>query len=109
MEQLRDLAGVSAVPLLGPSGIVEQLTVNGFNLDVFAAEYATLLRIAQRTSDDADTGSLVEHIMVSEKAVTVARMIHSTHFLVLVVSDRYQFGRARFELKRVARDLERIL
>jgi predicted regulator of Ras-like GTPase activity (Roadblock/LC7/MglB family) len=109
MEQLRDLAAVKAVLLIGPAGIIERLSDNGFNVDVFVPEYATLLRIAQRTSDDADTGALVEHIMVSEKAVIVARSIRSHHFLIVVADDRDHLGRARYELKRVARELERIL
>ena len=111
MEQLRNKApGATAIVLVGPGGVIDHLTSgNAFVVDAFAGEYATLLRIARRTSKDAGTGDLVEHIVVSEKSVIVARNILSEYFLVVVASDRDQLGRARYELKRVARDLERIL
>ena len=110
MEQLRtDVTGAMAIILVGPGGVIEHVSANQFDVDSFATEYATLLRIARRTSDDAGTGDLVEHVMVSEKAVILARSILSDYFLIVVARDRDQLGKARYALKRAARNLERVL
>jgi predicted regulator of Ras-like GTPase activity (Roadblock/LC7/MglB family) len=111
MEHLRHKVPTArAVILVGSGGVIDHLTTGqAFDVDAFAAEYATLLRIARRTSHDAGTGDLIEHVVVSEKSVIVARNVLSEYFLLVVASDRAQLGRARHELKRVARELERIL
>jgi predicted regulator of Ras-like GTPase activity (Roadblock/LC7/MglB family) len=111
MESLRSrLAGATAIVLVGPSGVVDHVKISrSLDVDAFASEYATLLRIARRTSEDAGTGKLIEHIVVSQKSVIVARSILSDYFLIAVVSEREHLGRARYELKRLARDLQRIL
>ena len=111
MERLRNkVTGVTAIVIVGPSGVIEHLTAGPtLDIDAFAGEYATLLRIARRTSDDAGTGDLLEHIVVSEKSVIVARHISSDYFLILVANDRDQLGRARYELKKVSSDMAKIL
>jgi predicted regulator of Ras-like GTPase activity (Roadblock/LC7/MglB family) len=111
LDRLRDKVPVAiAVLLIGPRGVLDYLKdASFFDIDAFAAEYATLLRIAMRTSDDAGTGGLVEHVVVSEKSVIIARHISSDHFLLLVSNDREHLGRARYEVKQVARDLAKIL
>ena len=110
MEQLRDkIAGTTAIVLIGPGAVIDHLSSgNEFDSDALA-EYATLLRIARRASQDAGTGDLVEHIVVSEKSVIVARTVLSDYFLILAATHQDQLGRARYELKRAAQDLERIL
>ena len=111
MERLRDnVAGSTAIVIIGPHGVMDYLQDGGrLDVDAFAAEYATLLRIARRASDDAGTGGLVEHIVVSETSVIIARHISSGYFLLLVSSDREQLGRARYEVRQVALDLAQVL
>jgi predicted regulator of Ras-like GTPase activity (Roadblock/LC7/MglB family) len=111
LDRLRNKVPVAiAIVIIGPRGVLDHLKdATFFDVDVFAAEYATLLRIARRTSDDAGTGGLVEHIVVSETSVTIARQIASDYFLLLVSKDREHLGRARYEVKQVARDLAKIL
>jgi predicted regulator of Ras-like GTPase activity (Roadblock/LC7/MglB family) len=111
MEHLRNrVTGTKAIVLVGPGGVVDHLIARRpFDVDAFASEYATLLRIARRTSDDVGTGELLEHIVVAERSVIIARNILPDYYLIVVSTDGDQLGRARYELKCVARDLKRIL
>jgi predicted regulator of Ras-like GTPase activity (Roadblock/LC7/MglB family) len=106
MNQLRkNVKGTRAVVLIGTDGIVaDHLRVaQSFDVEAFASEYATLLRIARRTSEDTGSGDLTEHIIVSARSITVARAFGPESYLVLVSDIQDQIGRARYELKRAAR------
>lgn len=92
--------------IAGPDGIVDHIVVDtALDLDTIAAEYATLLRIAVRTSEDTGAGNLVEHILVSEKSIMIARNLTPEVFLILVSRTQDQLGRARYELKQAAWEL----
>ncbi len=109
MNQLRkNVKGTKAVVLIGPDGIVLDYvrSAPGFDVEAFASEYATLLRIVRRTSQDTGSGDLKEHIIVSVQSVTVARGFGVDSYLVLVSDIQDQIGRARYELKRAVRYLE---
>lgn len=109
LQQLREkIAGTRAILVVGPDGVLVDCLVEDPETDVetLAAEYPTLLRIAERTSEDAGGGRLVELILVSDNAVTVARSISSGHFLVLVTTVHDQIGRARYELRQAAWEIE---
>jgi predicted regulator of Ras-like GTPase activity (Roadblock/LC7/MglB family) len=80
-----------------------------FEMESFAVEYAMLLRIARRASEDAGTGDVEEHIIVSDNAVIVARRLPSDHFLIVVTAYQEQLGRLRYELKRTAGNIDRVL
>jgi predicted regulator of Ras-like GTPase activity (Roadblock/LC7/MglB family) len=75
------------------------------NLETIAGEYATLLRIAQSASQDSGAGDLVENILRGEKSVMIARRIPPDHYLILLSRAPDQIGRARYELKQVAREI----
>jgi predicted regulator of Ras-like GTPase activity (Roadblock/LC7/MglB family) len=111
MLRLRNkVAGAMAIVIVGPNGVIDySAAAPSLDMDRFAGEYATLLRIARRTSDDAGTGALLEHIVVSEKSVFIARNILPDYFLILVASDREHLGRARYELKKACWDFARVL
>jgi predicted regulator of Ras-like GTPase activity (Roadblock/LC7/MglB family) len=111
MQRLRNkVAGTMAIVIVGPNGVIDHLTAGpSLDMDRFAGEYATLLRIARRTSTDAGTGGLLEHIVVSEKSVIISRNILPDYFLILVASDREHLGRARYELKKACWDLAKVL
>src|SRR3954470_315659 len=86
MGQLRSsVAGTRAIVLIGPDGVIlEHLTVDpAFDMETFTSEYATLLRIAHRTSEDTGAGSLMEHIAVSDRTVTISRCFASDFYLIL--------------------------
>ena len=103
--------GVSALFIVGPDGELVEHAANDshFEMESFAVEYAMLLRIARRASEDAGTGDVAEHIIVSDNAVIVARRLSSDHFAIAVSTAQEQLGRLRYELKRTAWKLDRLL
>jgi predicted regulator of Ras-like GTPase activity (Roadblock/LC7/MglB family) len=111
-EQIREsVAGVKVIVLIGPDGdVTDHLVLDSrFDLETFASEYTTLLRIARRTSEDAGAGALREHVVVSAASFTIARSFGDDACLVLVSDMEDQLGRARYELKRAARLFERVV
>jgi predicted regulator of Ras-like GTPase activity (Roadblock/LC7/MglB family) len=77
------------------------------DLDTIATEFATLLRIAGRTSEDTGAGNLVEQIVISEKSIVIARHVSAEEFLILVCRSQDQIGRARYELRQAAWEIQR--
>ncbi len=100
---LRKIPGTRAVVFISLDGSVLDEVIASSSIDshILASEYATLFRIATRTSEDAGTGEAVEHIVGSDRFTIVARRIASDSIL-LVVTESDQVGRARYELRRVA-------
>ncbi len=108
LERLRqNVAGARAIVVAASDGMVlDQVSLDpAADVDLLAAEFAMLLRIAGRTSEDTGSGGLVEHILVSEKAITIARHISPEQFLILVFDIQDQIGRARYEMKQAAWEL----
>jgi predicted regulator of Ras-like GTPase activity (Roadblock/LC7/MglB family) len=108
VAKLREsLANVQAVILVGPEGIIDyMLDDNSLNLETIAGEYATLLHIARSASEDSGSGNLVENIVVSEKSIMIARTISPEHYLILLARSQDQLGRARYELKQAAWEIQ---
>ena len=102
---------VTALFVIGPDGelVAHAATSSQFVVEAFAAEYATLLRIARRASEDAGTGDVAEHIIVSDNSVIVARRLSKDHFAIVVSTAQEHLGRLRFELKRTTWRLELLL
>ena len=109
LETLRkSVAEIQAVILVGPEGVIDYvLDDRALNIETIAAEYATLLHIARSASEDSGAGNLVENIVVSEKSVMIARGIFPDHYLILLSRAQDQMGRARYELKQVAWEMEK--
>ena len=99
---------IQALILVGPEGVIDYtLDDTSLNLETIAGEYATLLHIARSASQDSGSGSLVENIVVSEKSIMIARTVTSEHYLILLARSQNQLGRARYELKQAAWELQR--
>jgi predicted regulator of Ras-like GTPase activity (Roadblock/LC7/MglB family) len=109
LEALRKkVSEVQAIVIVGPDGVVDHvLSDSSLKIETIANEYAMLLRIAARTSEDAGAGNLVEQIVVSDKSIMVARRVSPQHFLILLARAQDQIGRARFELKQAASEIQR--
>lgn len=105
------IAGVRAIVLIGPDGVVvDYIAVDpGFDIVTFTAEYTTLLRIIRRTSEDMGAGELREHLSISERTIVFARSLRTGYYLVLISDAQAQIGRVRYELKTAANRLERSL
>ena len=99
---------IQALILVGPEGVVDYvLDDTSLNLETIAGEYATLLRIARSASEDSGSGNLVENIVVSEKSIMIARSVAAEHYLILLARSQDQLGRARYELKQAAWEIQR--
>ena len=108
LERLqKNVADIQAIVLLGPDGVVDHICVDtSLNIETIAIEYGTLLRIAGRASEDSGAGDLIEHIVVSDKSNMIARTVWPETFLI-VLSRSQEIGRARYELKQAAREIQR--
>jgi len=109
LEALRKkVSEVQAIVIVGPDGVVDHvLSDSSLKIETIANEYAMLLRIAARTSEDAGAGNLVEQVVVSDKSIMIARRVSPQHFLILLARALDQIGRARFELKKAASEIQR--
>lgn len=108
LERLRNrINDTQAVVLVGPDGVVDHILADpSLNIESVVAEYAMLLRIAGRTSEDTGGGKLVEQIVVSERSVVIARSVSPQYFLILLCRTQDQIGRARYEIKQAAREIQ---
>jgi predicted regulator of Ras-like GTPase activity (Roadblock/LC7/MglB family) len=104
LEKLRkNVAGIQALILVGPEGVVEHIVEDGtLDLETIVGEYTTLLRVARSASEDSGAGDLVENIVVSERSIMIARSIASELYLILLSRSQDQIGRARYEVKQAA-------
>jgi predicted regulator of Ras-like GTPase activity (Roadblock/LC7/MglB family) len=104
----KNVAGIQAVILVGPDGILDHVLDDpALNIETIAAEYATLLHIASSASEDSGSGNLVENILVSEKSTMIARSLSPDHYLILLSRAQDKIGRTRYELKLAAWELRK--
>jgi predicted regulator of Ras-like GTPase activity (Roadblock/LC7/MglB family) len=107
----QEVPGLTALFVVGADGeLVEHAATDShFAMEAFAIEYAMLLRIARRASQDAGSGDVAEQMIVSDNALILARRLSSDHFSIAVSTAHEQLGRLRYELKRAAGTLEKLL
>lgn len=98
---------LKATLLVSAAGKVAVHAAKGFdfNAEHFAAEYAMLFRIARRTAEDTAMGSPLEHILISDKAIVIARRVGADDVVLFVCGPEEQLGRLRYETRRVAENL----
>ena len=108
LDRLRHrIPATQAVILVGPDRTIDSILEDtSLDLATLAQEYATLFRIAERTSEDTGAGILTEHILVSQKSVMIARSVSQNHFLIVLFRSKDQVGRARYELKQAAWEIQ---
>jgi predicted regulator of Ras-like GTPase activity (Roadblock/LC7/MglB family) len=103
------LPGIRAFFLLGAGGELlahasEDRRIIAAGADMFASEYATLLRIAQSALRDTGMGELQEQILTSATSTLVLHCIPKNgvtdRVAVFVCSPDEHLGRLRYELKR---------
>jgi predicted regulator of Ras-like GTPase activity (Roadblock/LC7/MglB family) len=104
----KKIPGIQAVILAGAHKVVDCVVMDAsLDIDTIASEFATLHRIAGRASEDTGSGNLVEQVVVSEKSTILARSVSLDEFLILVCRRQDQIGRARYELRQAAWELQR--
>ncbi len=96
--------GAIGALIMGTDGIAVEKVMKpearDLNLDVAAAEFTSLIRIAQRTGSDTGLGAACELIISLESAVVLLRMFTKDYFIVLAVNPDGNIGRARYELRK---------
>ena len=109
-EIMNRMEGCLGVLIMGTDGIPVEKNWHpegrDANLDVAVAEFTTLIRSGQRTSDDIGLGRMRELIIACEGATFVMRILNADYFLVLILRPENNFGRARYELRRAELILE---
>jgi len=98
----KGLPGIQAFFLLDASGeLIDGAAVDTtLDVAVVAAEYATLVRVVERTSRDAGMGDLQEQILISSSTLTLVLQLPNDSVAVFVCSPGESIGRLRYELKR---------
>lgn len=104
----KKVPGIQAVILAGVHEVLDCVVVDpSLDIDTIASEFATVHRIASRASEDSGAGNLVEQVVVSEKSTILARSVSLEEFLILVCRRQDQIGRARYELRQAAWEIQR--
>lgn len=99
--------GVGAV-IMGYDGIsVDEYfaTHVPFDLPLLSVEYANLLKEVRKTIDIMQGGRMEEVSFSTEKLLVVARPITDEFFLMLILEQGGNFGKARFLLRRESYNL----
>lgn len=98
--------GVRALAVVSLDGIILDQVIGNPVVDAEALlEYATLLRIADRTSEDTRMGELTETLWIADRSLALTRRVSSDSFLVLIADPDVPTGQARYALKQAARRL----
>ncbi len=102
--RVREAVGAfRALALVSLDGSIEESIVDDRELDPEClTEFATLLRIAERTSEDAGTGGLEELSWVADRSIVLSRRVSTQHYLILVLEPGVRSAEARYVLRREA-------
>ncbi len=70
------------------------------NLDVAAAEFTSLIRVAGRSARDLDLGNVSELVVSLDGVTLVMRALHKDYFVLLALKPDGNLGRGRYELRK---------
>lgn len=94
------LDGISVEKILRPEG-------EAVNLDVAAAEVASLVRNTQRLGRNIGLDGLQELTLRFEKIKILVQMVGQEYFLILALQSEGNIGRARYQLRKAELELAR--
>ena len=103
LSELREiLPGIKAILVFGPDArLLDSATTDpGLDTAFLASEYATLLRIVERTSIDTGMGDVRQQILISTSSMVLVQHLPRNRVAVFVCSPDEHLGRLRYELKR---------
>jgi uncharacterized protein len=113
LQTLKDIANkvgdVECILLMGTDGLpIEKIIRNDrLNIELLIAEFTTILRNSSQTSVEVNAGPLDEMVMLTEKMVLLLKAITSEYFILMILPEGANLGRARFELKKAKYLLEK--
>ena len=100
------LEGFRAFALVGEDGVVIEKVSADSTLDPETLfEFATILRIAQHTSEATANGQLTEMSWTASRCLMLAHRVSGGSFLILAGEPGLRVGFARYLLRRAAWEL----
>lgn len=102
---LEHTEGSLGVLIMGTDGIaVEKVMaadVNGSKLDeTTAAEFTSLVKVAQRTSNEMNLGKFNELVIACGETSVIIRLLSADYFIALALKAEGNIGRGRYELRK---------
>jgi predicted regulator of Ras-like GTPase activity (Roadblock/LC7/MglB family) len=99
---LNKVEGTLGAIVMGMDGISieKRHSDSGTNIEALAAEYTPLLKASSATTQEMTLGSLDELIVSAGTRIIAVRMITPEYFLLVLLSNDGNIGRARFELRK---------
>jgi predicted regulator of Ras-like GTPase activity (Roadblock/LC7/MglB family) len=110
---LKDIANklddLECIMLVGTDGLPIEKVVRkeSLNVELLVAEFTTILRNTAQTASEVEAGPLDELILLTERVVILLKAITTEYFLMIILSEGANIGRARFELKKAKYILEK--
>src|SRR5262245_23650717 len=110
---LKDIANhlddLECIMLVGMDGLSIEKVVRKetLNVELLVAEFTSILRNTAQTAMEVEAGALDELILLTEKVIVLLKAITPEYFLMLILSEGGNIGRARFELKKAKYILEK--
>jgi predicted regulator of Ras-like GTPase activity (Roadblock/LC7/MglB family) len=108
-EIAQKLEDIHCILLMGIDGLpIEKVILSeAMNVEAITAEFTTILRITQHTTNEVNAGNLEEVIILSSQFMLLTKSITPEYFILLVMPHDGNLGRARFELKKAKYVLEK--
>jgi predicted regulator of Ras-like GTPase activity (Roadblock/LC7/MglB family) len=110
---LKDIANklddLECIMLVGTDGLPIEKVVRRetLNVELLVAEFTTILRNTAQTATEVEAGALDELILLTERVIVLLKAITTEYFLMIILSEGANIGRARFELKKAKYILEK--
>ncbi len=110
---LKDIADrlddLECIMLVGTDGLPIEKVVRreSLNIELLIAEFTTILRNTAHTAIEVEAGALDELILLTGQLIVLLKAITSEYFLMMILREGANIGRARFELKKAKYILEK--
>ena len=110
LKEIADRLGdIHCVLLMGMDGLPVEKVIHdeSFNVEALTAEFTTVVKVTGASAGEVEAGAVDEILILSEKMILLTKSITRDYFLLLVIPQDGNLGRARFELKKAKYTLER--
>ncbi len=110
-DMVNNVDGAIGAGVVGTDGIViDQISLKGsFNISDVGAEYATIIKNAQKASESFGLGRTSEILISTEKAMMIMNTVSSAYFVVIALDLDGNLGRGRLEVKKTIPKIEKEL
>jgi predicted regulator of Ras-like GTPase activity (Roadblock/LC7/MglB family) len=77
-----------------------------FSIDTIGAEFSVVVKAIQRAAESLEAGTTNEVSILSDKVLTIIRVINETYFMALALDPAGNIGKGRYLLRIAAPKLE---